>query len=188
MFERFTRGARRVIELAQIEARELGHSWVGTEHLILALADEDFGVTTEVLREAGIDSFTFKAALEAELGTGEEGRARDAEALRTIGIDLDEVQRRIEDAFGPGSLDPPAMECKRSVRWGHIPFTPKSKRALELSLREALRLGHKYIGCEHILLGVLRDRSSTASRLIEELVGSADDLRDRLVAALRRAS
>jgi ATP-dependent Clp protease ATP-binding subunit ClpA len=187
MFERFTHGARRVVELAQIEARHLGHCWIGTEHLILALCSEDFGAATAVLQDAGIDGRRFKALMEAELGTAG-AWARDAEALRAIGIDLDEVRRRVEETFGPGALDPPAMECKRTPRWGHIPFTRKSKRALELSLREALRLGHKYIACEHILLGILRDRSSLGTRLIEDLAGSADAMRDRLVAELRRAS
>jgi ATP-dependent Clp protease ATP-binding subunit ClpA len=185
MFERFTHGARRIVELAQIQARDLGHGWIGTEHLILALVSEDLGPSTHVLQAAGIDASRFKAALEADLGTANDW-ARDAEALRAIGIDLYEVRRRVEETFGPGALDARPQSCKKSGRWGHIPFTRKSKRALELSLREALRLGHRYIGGEHILLGVLRDRSALGTRLVEELVG--DELRDRLLEEVRRAS
>lgn len=188
MFERFTRGARRVVELAQTTARDLGHGWIGTEHLILALVAEDFGVATYVLEQSGIDAPRFNALLQASLGTADDERARDAEALRAIGIDLDEVRKRVEKTFGPGALDPPPRPCRRRARWGHIPFTPKSKRALGVSLREALRLGHRYIGAEHILLAILRDRSALGTRLIEELGGSAGVLRDRLLDELRRAS
>jgi ATP-dependent Clp protease ATP-binding subunit ClpA len=188
MFERFTHGARRIVELAQIQARDLGHGWIGTEHLILALVSEDFGPSTYVLQGAGIDASRFKTALEADLGTANDDWARDAEALRAIGIDLDEVRRRVEETFGRGALDPRPLSCKRKGRWGHIPFTRKSKRALELSLREALRLGHRYIGGEHILLGILRDRSALGTRLVERLGGSPDELRDRLLEEVRRAS
>jgi ATP-dependent Clp protease ATP-binding subunit ClpA len=188
MFERFTRDARRVVELAQIEARELGHNWIGTEHLILALVSEDVGVATHVLEDSGVDAAAYRDLLQATIGTPQEDWVGDVDALRTIGIDLDEVRRRMEQTFGPGVLDDRQPGCKKGARWGHIPFTPKSKRALELSLREALRLGHKNIGGEHILLGLLRLRSALGPRLIEELGGSPDELRDRLLAELRRAS
>jgi ATP-dependent Clp protease ATP-binding subunit ClpA len=188
MFERFTRSAKRTVEGAQIQARALGHTWIGTEHLLLALLAEDLGVATRVLHQAGVDTGRFTAQLEATLGTTEEDWAGDADALRTIGIDLDEVRRRVEEHFGPGALDAGPRECKRGWRGGHIPFTPKSKRALELALREALRLGHKYIAGEHVLLGILRDHSALATRLLEELGCPPADLRDQLVEEMRKAS
>src|SRR5262245_41751206 len=115
MFERFTDRARRVVVLAQEEARLLMHNYIGTEHLLLGLIHEGEGVA--------------------------------AKALDALGIELTEVRSRVEEIIGRGSETP-------SV---HIPFTPRSKKVLELSLREALELGHNYIGTEHILLGLIRE-------------------------------
>ena len=111
MFKRFTDRARRVIVLAQEEARMLGHNYIGTEHILLGLIREGEGVA--------------------------------AKALIALGISLDATRQAVEDIIGRGTQAPS----------GHIPFTPRSKKVLELSLREALSLGHDYIGTEHILLG-----------------------------------
>src|SRR5260370_21720315 len=114
MFERFTDPARRVVVLANEEARELGHNYIGTEHILLGLLREDESVA--------------------------------AQALEALGIGLDAVRREVKQIIGPGEGMPA----------GHIPFTPRAKKVLELSLREALPLGHNYIGTEHILLGPVR--------------------------------
>ena len=115
MFERFTDRARRVVVLAQEEARMLNHSYIGTEHILLGLIHEGEGVA--------------------------------AKALESMDISLGAVREKVQEDIGQGQQNPP----------GHIPFTPRAKKVLELSLREALQLGHNYIGTEHILLGLIRE-------------------------------
>src|SRR5947209_3701811 len=115
MFERFTDRARRVVVLAQEEARMLNHNYIGTEHILLGLIHEGEGVA--------------------------------AKALESLGISLEAVRSQVEEIIGQGGSSPS----------GHIPFTPRAKKVLELSLREALQLGHNYIGTEHILLGLIRE-------------------------------
>jgi ATP-dependent Clp protease ATP-binding subunit ClpA len=115
VFERFTDRARRVVVLAQEEARLLNHNYIGTEHILLGLIHEGEGVA--------------------------------AKALESLGISLEAVRNQVEEIIGQGGSSPS----------GHIPFTPRAKKVLELSLREALQLGHNYIGTEHILLGLIRE-------------------------------
>src|SRR5829696_3245407 len=115
MFERFTDRARRVVVLAQEEARLLDHNYIGTEHILLGLVHEGGGVA--------------------------------AQALTQLGVSLEAVRDQVKEIIGRGAEAPT----------GHIPFTPRAKKVLELSLREALELGHNYIGTEHILLGLLRE-------------------------------
>jgi ATP-dependent Clp protease ATP-binding subunit ClpC len=115
VFERFTDKARRVVVLAQEEARLLNHNYIGTEHVLLGLVREGKGVA--------------------------------AQALTSMGIGLEAVRGQVEKIIGQGQAAPT----------GHIPFTPRAKKVLELSLREALQLGHNYIGTEHILLGLVRE-------------------------------
>lgn len=134
MFERFTDRARRVIVLAQAEARDHAHNYIGTEHLLLALAEEDGGIATQV--------------------------------LSALGFKKDEIASEV----GQGDTPDPV---------GHIPFTPRSKKVLELALREALQLGHNYIGTEHLLLAVVRDGGGKAA----EILGS--DLQDVRQAVLK---
>jgi len=131
MFERFTDRARRVVVLAQEEARMLNHNYIGTEHILLALIREDEGVA--------------------------------AKALTALGISLAATRQAVEDIIGRGMQAPS----------GHIPFTPRSKKVLELSLREALQLGSDYIGTEHILLGLIREGDGVAAQV---LVSSGVDL------------
>ena len=131
MFERFTDRARRVVVLAQDEARMLDHSYIGTEHILLGLIHEGEGVA--------------------------------ARALDALEISLDSVREQVEGIVGRG----------KEVPSGHIPFTPRAKKVLELSLRESLQLGHDYIGTEHILLGLVREGEGVAAQV---LVGLGADL------------
>jgi ATP-dependent Clp protease ATP-binding subunit ClpC len=127
VFERFTDRARRVVVLAQEEARLLDHDYIGTEHLLLGLIQEQEGVA--------------------------------AKALVVMGVELETVRVQVEEMIGRGNE-------KAS---GHIPFTPRAKKVLELSLREALQLGHNYIGTEHILLGLVREGDGVAAEVLKKL-------------------
>jgi hypothetical protein len=129
MFERFTDRARRVVVLAQEEARLLNHNYIGTEHLLLGLVHEGEGVA--------------------------------ARALESLGISLEAVRSKVEEIIGQG----------QSAPIGQIPFTPRAKKVLELSLREALQLGHNYIGTEHILLGLVREGEGVAAQVLVKLGG-----------------
>jgi ATP-dependent Clp protease ATP-binding subunit ClpA len=175
MFDRFTNGARQVVVLAQHEARALGHDWIGTEHLLLGLAAESDGLAARVLDRAGVRLEDLRRAVTDRVGPG---RAADAEALATIGIDLDAVRRAVEATFGEGALG--------RTRAGCIPFTPRAKRSLELALREALSLGHDAIGTEHLLLG-LACGPGVARELLEERGLDYKRLRDLIVEALAAA-
>ncbi len=127
MFERFTDKARRVVVLAQEEARMLDHNYIGTEHILLGLSHEAEGVA--------------------------------AQALTAMGIGLDAVRGQVEQIIGKGKGQPA----------GHIPFTPRAKKVLELALREALQLGHNYIGTEHLLLGLVREGEGVAAQVLQQL-------------------
>src|SRR6266851_1874809 len=124
MFERFTDRARRVVVLAQEEARMLNHNYIGTEHILLGLIHEGEGVA--------------------------------AKALESLGISLEAVRQQVEEIIGQGQQAPS----------GHIPFTPRAKKVLELSLREARRLGHNYIGTEHILLGLIHEGDGVGAQVL----------------------
>ena len=173
MFERFTKEARAVVLLAQDEASALDADRVGTEHLLLGLAAER-GAAARVLEPLGLGH----AALRAELEQAGDGL--DAEALASIGIDLDEVRRRVEASFGPGALG--------GHRKGHRPYSPGAKKALELALREALALGDRQIGSEHVLLGVMRDPGAPVASALQRRGQSADAVRAAVLAARTRAA
>ena len=140
MFERFTDRSRRVVVLAQEEARALNHEYVGTEHILLGL-----------IREAG-------------------GVA--AEALGSLGISEEAARRQVEEIVGRGQTDP-ARE--------HLPFTPPGKQVLQLSLREAMALGHGYVGTEHLLLGLVRVDEGAASRVLNGLGADPDRIRQQVI-------
>ena len=142
MFERFTDRARRVVVLAQEEARLLNHNWIGTEHILLGLIHEGEGVA--------------------------------AKTLEQLGISLDAVRSRVEAIIGEGAEAPS----------GHIPFTPRSKKVLELSLREALQLGHNYIGTEHILLGLLREGEGVGAQVLVVLGADLSRVRSAVIQQL----
>ncbi len=157
MFERFTGKARRVVTLAQAMAHDRRAPYIRTEHLLLALYRVPDNLALRVLATHGVT----QADIEADVDRP--GGRSDAEALATLGIDLEEVRRQAEDAFGPGALDRTrATQGKGSWWGGHVPFEPASRKVLELSLREAIRLGHDFIGCEHILLGLLHAETGAA--------------------------
>ena len=197
MFERFTHGAREAVVRAQAEARSLQQSPIGTEHLLLALLDSGSGEVAEALRADGVDDAYVRAEILRLAGPRRGGHpdadtdAEDRAALKAIGIDLDAVRRAIEENFGPGALDlPRAAAPKRrgllarfSPGTGHIPFSPRAKKVLELSLREAIRLRQNFIAPEHIMLGILREGKGLAALI---LAGKGVDL-DRLRAELTRS-
>ena len=190
MFERFTDRARQVAIDAQVSARQLGHGHVGTEHILLGLLQGD-GIAARVLASLGITAAAVEREVLAEVGRGPLG-AGDAEALGAIGIDLEEVRRRVEASFGPGALQwRPGRGCGRDRRLpllgGHVPFTPRAKKVLELSLREALALKHRYIGTEHILLGLVREGEGLAMLVLTRLGAGPDAIRARVLDALRSA-
>ena len=139
MFERFTDRARRVVVLAQEEARMLNHDYIGTEHILLGLIHEGEGVA--------------------------------ARALESLGISLDAVRQQVEEIIGQGQQAPS----------GHIPFTPRAKKVLELSLREALQLGHNYIGTEHILLGLIREGDGVAAQVLVKLGADLNRVRQQVI-------
>ncbi len=143
MFERFTDRARRVVVLAQQEARGLNHNWIGTEHLLLALIGEGHGV--------------------------------GARALESMQISLDAARQQVEVIIGRG---------QEPVRDGHIPFTPRAKKVLEMSLREALQLGHHYIGTEHILLGLIREGEGVAAQVLVNLGADLNRARQQVIQLL----
>ena len=139
MFERFTDRARRVVVLAQEEARMLNHNYIGTEHILLGLIHEGEGVA--------------------------------AKALESLDISLEAVRGQVEDIIGQGQQAPS----------GHIPFTPRAKKVLELSLREALQLGHNYIGTEHILLGLIREGEGVAAQVLVKLGADLNRVRQQVI-------
>jgi ATP-dependent Clp protease ATP-binding subunit ClpC len=142
MFERFTDRARRVVVLAQEEARMLNHNYIGTEHILLGLIHEGEGVA--------------------------------AKALESLGISLEGVRAQVEEIIGQGQQAPS----------GHIPFTPRAKKVLELSLREALQLGHNYIGTEHILLGLIREGEGVAAQVLVKLGADLNRVRQSVIQLL----
>jgi ATP-dependent Clp protease ATP-binding subunit ClpA len=182
MFERFTREAREVVVGAQVSARRLSHRRIGTEHLLVSLLTAA-EVPADVLGGHGITSQKIETAIGRHVGNapGMLGPA-DAAALKVIGIDLDEVRARLEQNFGPEPLaQPPSppprrrFGLRRSRRddeqarpTGHIPFSPRAKKVLELALREALRLKHREIRGEHILLGLIREGDGLAALILTE--------------------
>mgnify|MGYP003344834794 FL=1 len=142
MFERFTDRARRVVVLAQEEARMLNHNYIGTEHILLGLIHEGEGVA--------------------------------AKAMESLGISLEAVRAQVEEIIGQGQQAPS----------GHIPFTPRAKKVLELSLREALQLGHNYIGTEHILLGLIREGEGVAAQVLVKLGADLNRVRQQVIQLL----
>lgn len=216
MFERFTEPARQVVVEAQADARSLGHDWIGTEHLLLGIISGR-SFAADVLARQGATPDTVRDAVCREVGvqghhssptdrlgpTGEEG---EKAALRDLGIDLDEIRRRVEATFGEGALDVPGQERGTGPRWlrlptrrrhrargcrggaGRIRFTPRAKKALELALRESLRLKTGSIQVEHLLLGILREGEGLAAQVLVELGADLAGLRAETETHLRHAA
>jgi ATP-dependent Clp protease ATP-binding subunit ClpA len=154
MFERFSEGARTVVTGAQRQALALHHGWIGTEHLLLGLLEDRDGRAARLLARWGVGPEWVTGEIERIIGRGEPDL--DADALATLGIDLDAVRERVEQTFGAGALS--GRGCRRGLLpRGSLPFTPRAKKVLELSLREALLMGDRSIGAEHVLLGIARE-------------------------------
>jgi ATP-dependent Clp protease ATP-binding subunit ClpA len=205
MFERFTHQAREVVVRGQAEARSLRHGYIGTEHLLLGLLGVTEGAAASLLKDLGVDHERIRSAIVELIGMPPLLEP-DAAALGAIGIDLDLVRHRVEEAFGPGALDRTRARARararlggarRSRPWrrrcetthakgGHIPFTPRAKKVLELSLREALQQRDRYIGTEHILLGLLREGEGVAALLLSRSGVDFEEIRRRLTDPSRR--
>jgi ATP-dependent Clp protease ATP-binding subunit ClpA len=198
MFERFTNQARQVVVLAQEEARRLHHRYIGTEHLLLALLDDQVGGSAVALSEVGVSRQRVREEVVRLIGEVPEVLGDvDEAALRSIGIDLAAVRAKIEETFGPGALDDVDVprgrggllrrrgrQAGRPPVRGHVPFTARSKKVLELSLREAVRLGHSEIRSEHILLGLLREGDGLAVKILADSGLDLADLRRRTLVAI----
>ena len=197
MFERFTLPAREVVTGAQEHARQLRHPYVGTEHLLLALLDQQAGVASAVLRDAGVDASRVRRDVERLIGPGPRAlTAEDAAALSTIGIDLAAVLARIEQSLGPDALTPSPCPPRRrdwlrrrqSQRSRSLRFAPRAKKVLESSLREALALRHDHIGAEHILLGLLSEGDGVAAQVLTDSGVDLHQLRRATLSALSPAA
>lgn len=164
MFERFTPAARSAVMRAQDETRQLAHPMVDCSHVLLGILQNSDSTGARALRSLGLEQDALREGVRRTHGAV--FTEAEAEALRTVGIELDEVRRRIEETFGQGALER-TFDPRRARGGGHIPFTSGAKKALELALREALQLGHRYIGTEHIVLGLIRDERSSALRLLQ---------------------
>jgi ATP-dependent Clp protease ATP-binding subunit ClpA len=174
MFERFTADARQVVTQAQTEAREIPHGCVGTEHLLMALAGQP-SATGAVLTGHGLTREAVSEAVRNHLRAND----LDADALTALGIDLDQVRARVEAAFGAGALD-----TGRPAKGGHLPFSRRAKKVLELALREALAMKSRSISDGHIALGLLREGEGLAMRVISDRGVDPVQLREEIRLAL----
>lgn len=193
MFERFTVQARAAVVRAQLEAKQLHHPHIGTEHLLLALLATESGIPYAVLSDAGVEAAEVREDIERLVGSPTKILSDgDAAALRQIGIDLDTVLARIGDSVGLAALLPAASMPRRGLlrrrRAARVGFTPRAKKVLELALREALRLRHNYIGAEHLLLGLLREGDGLAAQILDHRGVRADRLRHGILMRLDKAA
>ena len=190
MFEKFSDSARSAVIGAQQEARDLKSARIDIEHLLLGAVSTAEGALAETLTEMGLTAEAVRASV-VEDRQGDPLGADDAEALKSIGIDLDAVRDTVEASFGADAFDRAEPEERRGLfgRWlkSHIPFTNGAKKALELSLREAVHRKDGHIATEHLLLGILRAPNDAARRAIET-ANAPDELRRRLEELLDRAA
>jgi ATP-dependent Clp protease ATP-binding subunit ClpA len=189
MLERFTDKARRAVVLAKEKAHQRGDDRVGPLHVLYALATGD-GVASMALAALGVDAMAVDRELGPARRPGTETGGTDAEALKTIGIDLDEIKRKIEETFGEGALERVPLQ-RKALNWTgpRIPFGDEAKLTLALSLAEARALRDNYIGTEHVLLGLLRlaernPRGEFAAVTLPELGLDPATARDRVLAEL----
>jgi ATP-dependent Clp protease ATP-binding subunit ClpA len=178
VFERFTQPARAVVVLAQEHARMLGAEEVGSVHLLIGLC-ETGGPGATLLAAHGV---TGEDVRDAARTAATASRLPDAEALAGLGIDLDEIRRRVEETFGPGALEGTRAAGRRARRraWGHLRFTRDAKKTLELAVREALRRGEGHIGTEHLLLGALHPQTGAAGEYLRGRGLTLDGVRAEL--------
>jgi ATP-dependent Clp protease ATP-binding subunit ClpA len=190
MFERFSKSARSVVEEAQAQALRMNQKQVRAELLLLALSRVDTGVAAHVLSDNGLTPQRIEEAISATiaLDSGAEPLTRaDAEALKAIGIDLDEVLRKLEVTMGGLSFGSPAGR-RRGFLGKHLPFSSDAKGAIVASLSEAKQRGDSYIGPEHLLLGVLTQERSVAVESLSLFDTTAEDLRTQVLNTMKRAS
>ena len=175
MFERFSRNARVAVVLAQEAARELGAQEIRPEHLLVGVLQSAGMELSALLAGYGVTSVGVRTRL-----TADDPFDDDAEALRSIGIDLNAVRDSVDRAFGPDAFANAGHPSGRrgGRRGGHLRFTRSAKKTLELALREAIAHKHNWIGCEHVLLGILRGGDATATGLITEHVDAPRLRRD----------
>lgn len=189
MFGRYTHGARSVLATARAEAECRNHRYIGSGHLMLAVAGTEDSPAAEVLREAGIGLPELSKRFDKIFGVSSRFFSQEeTEALHSVGIDVDAVLTRIEEAFGPDALKATIEDGQRSGRKRATLFTPGAKQALENSLEEARALGHKQLGAEHILLGLLRDDNEFVRRLADTTEYTVDQLRTAMVVKLTTAA
>lgn len=188
MFERFSRHARVAVVLAQEEARELEANDIRPEHILVGVLQSSGRELSALLAGFGLTSDAVRAELVEGDAPGDESFDDDAEALQSIGIDLRAVRTNVDRTFGDGAFDNALRSTgRRRRRRGHLPFTKAAKKVLELALRESLAHKDGFIGCEHILLGILRGGDDRAVGLITEHVG-AGELRTGIVGLLDDAA
>ncbi|GLZ43835.1 Clp protease [Actinomycetospora sp. NBRC 106375] len=180
MFERFTDPARRVVVLAQQDARERADQSIGSEHLLLGLCRASDTRGAALLATHSVTAATVEEDLR-RAAPPDPPELPDRDALASVGIDLDEVRSRIEDAFGPGALESTRAAGRGRKRlWGHTPFEAGAKKVLELSLREAIRRGDRSIGSEHVLLGMLHRETGRAADILHGRGVTLDGIRAAL--------
>jgi ATP-dependent Clp protease ATP-binding subunit ClpA len=183
MFERFTTDAREAVVQAQVEARGLGHGFIGTEHLLLGLAGgSPDDLAAAVLRGEGLSVPRIREEVLRIVGQPRVLDDADSEALRAIGIDLDAVTETVERSFGPGALQ------RGRATFGHIPFTPRSKKVLELAVREAQHLRDDRIRSEHVLLGLIREGDGVAAKIMATIGPGLAELRRLVLRAMETAA
>ena len=196
MFERFSGEARTVVRHAWDESRRLRHGHVGTEHLLLGLLQPDAGAAAALLRAAGVDADRVRDGISRHVAAPPRILSdADAEALRTVGIDVEAVLARIEASFGPHAVleNEPGRGggwCgrRRGRRPGRSRLTPRARKVVELSLREAIRLRSDAIGAEHLLLALLREGGGLGVRVLSEAGVDLERLRRETTSALGRAA
>ncbi len=181
MFERFSGEARDVVTGAREESLALRHGRIGTEHLLLGMLREPGSLPARLLAAHDLDATRVRAGVIAAVVAGDD---LDAQALSSIGIDLDTVRERVEETFGPGALDLPAVSRGRVVS-GRVPLTPRAKKSLELALREAVAMHSRQISSGHLLLGVLREGAGLAARVLREAGLDLPALAEEVRAGLR---
>ena len=178
MFEKFTDEARRAVVFAQEEARSLGHTYIGTEHLLLGVMHQPEDPGAAALASHGVSPEAVRSLIVDIVGEGSELGSREAEALGAIGISLDAVRDKVEAAFGPGALE------RKAKPGGHIPFTRRAKAALEASLREALSLHQRRIRPAHVLLGILKEPDTVALQVLARREVDSEALRQGVLDGL----
>lgn len=195
MFERFTRQARDVVLQARSEAQSLKHRHIGPEHLLLGVLAQPDAPGAATLTRLGLSAETIRDDV-ANVVVTSDLTAADADALRMLGIDLDEVRRRVEKTFGLGALDTPRQTHdwrpwrreRPEPAGGHIPFTPRAKHILEYALRQAIARKDRHIGVEHIVLGLLTFKGTVVAELLRRHEIEPADARREVVADLDQAA